>query len=397
MSDKLNHISQAYLRDTDLAHRKALGQYFTPKDVREHLLSRLPRMRGASVLDPACGSGEFLLSAGEFFEDCELFGWEIDRKLVNLCREVVPEAKVSRVDSLRRTLDEQFDFVIGNPPYFEFKPDAEVRNRFSRVISGRANIFSMFVQLGLEALKPGGFLAYVIPPSMNNGAYFAGLRDYIIRHADIEYLKILDSSALFDRAQQTVMIMVLKKVDNKGDYVFSRSGLTLFSPDAGRLRDAFEGRTTLDELGFTVRTGRVVWNQHRESLSTKPDGAVPLLWAHNITDDGLSLGNTAKRPQYIKYNRPDCGPAIVVNRVTGAATRVRLKAAVVEPGFQFVAENHVNVIYPPAGKNPYSSVGTLKRICEQIMSASTIEVMKLITGNTQVSRTELAHLLPLDL
>ncbi len=397
MTDKLNHISQKYLRETDLAHRKALGQYFTPRDVREHLLSRLPKLDGASVLDPACGSGEFLVSAGEYFGNCRLFGWEIDKKLANLCREVVPDAEITGTDSLKQSLAGQFDFVIGNPPYFEFKPDVDIRNKFSQVISGRANIFSMFVKLGLDVLKPGGHLAYVIPPSMNNGAYFANLREYIVENANIEYLKILDSSALFHKAQQTVMIMVLKKERNRGEYIFTKGKLTLFSPDAGKLRKAFRGRTTLDELGFTVKTGKIVWNQHRESLTTKSKGAVPLIWAHNITTDGLALGNTARRPQYIRSNNRDTGPAIVVNRVTGAASRVRLKAAVIEPGFEFLAENHVNVIYPPPGRITHKTLQLMKNICDQICSSQTMETMKLVTGNTQISRTELACLLPLDI
>ncbi|UCD65098.1 MAG: SAM-dependent DNA methyltransferase [Candidatus Zixiibacteriota bacterium] len=396
MSSQLNRESTRYLKETDLSHRKSLGQYFTPKDVRLHLLSRLPRKKGASILDPSCGSGEFLLSAGEYFPGGKLHGWEIDPKLVRLSRKALPRAEIVRGDSLERDCLQRFDFVIGNPPYFEFKPEPAVRNRYREVISGRANIFSMFVKLGLNLLRPGGYLAYVIPPSLNNGAYFAGLRSYIIEHANIEHLEVLKSSSLFHRAQQMVMIMVLRKTPNRGDHVFSRGGLTIFSSDAEKLSRAFRGKKTLRQLGFTVRTGRVVWNQHRTRLTHSPRRGITLIWAHNITADGLMLGNATDKPQYIKTDKYDIGPAIVVNRVTGAAGRARLKAALIEDGVRFVGENHVNVIYPPPGGNRKTSLSRLEKIASQISSPEASRVMQLVTGNTQVSRTELERLLPLD-
>jgi len=295
-------------------------------------------------------------------------------------------------------LSDKYDFVIGNPPYFELKPDSATRARFSDVISGRANIFSMFIKLGLEMLRPGGCLAYVIPPSMNNGAYFTALRSYIERHANIEYLSVLDSPMLFDRAHQTVMIMVLKKGPKRGDNIFARDSLRIFATDPKKLKRAFAGKSTLNEHGFVVRTGinehgfvvrtgKIVWNQHRDKLTTNPRGAIPLIWSHNLNGNSLTLGNLPGKPQYIRHDRFDTGPAIVVNRVTGLAHTLHLKAAIIKRAMPFLGENHVNVIYPPKGV----SMSRLKNIADQISAPSTMETMRLITGNTQISRTELEH------
>jgi adenine-specific DNA-methyltransferase len=390
-------LSEEYLRKTDLAYRKSLGQYFTPRDIRELLLSQLPNLKQPIILDPACGSGEFLISAGSKYSDSKLFGWEIDAKLVRLSRKQVPTAEIIRTDALKCDVAPHFDFVIGNPPYFEFKPSAEMRARFGDVVSGRANIFSMFIKLGLDLLKPGGYLAYVVPPSMNNGAYFRKLREYIASNANIEYLSVLDSPQHFDRAIQSVMLLVLRKAANNGDYIFSRNGLTIFSTEPDRLHRCFRGKTTLFESGFTVRTGRIVWNQHKDKLTHSPNGAVPLIRPFNITSEGLKLGTISEKHQYIRYPDHDSGPAIVVNRVTGSTGNGRLKAAVVPPGMKFLGENHVNVIFPPddtvSSSRPFEQ--HLKQICEAINSDETLEVLHLITGNTQVSRTELERLLPI--
>ena len=61
------------------------------------------------------------------------------------------------------------------------------------MLNGRTNIFNLFIKLGLDLVKENGYVAYVVPPSMNNGAYFNKLREYIIKHSNIESLSILKS------------------------------------------------------------------------------------------------------------------------------------------------------------------------------------------------------------
>ncbi|NOY87999.1 MAG: N-6 DNA methylase [FCB group bacterium] len=390
---QFHQLTERYIKTTDIEYRKKMGQYFTPLFVRQHLLHHLPKTKAPQILDPACGTGEFLLSAQEYFENPQLYGWEIDPHLVNLSQRINPQAKIIKADALKKKYShEKFDYVISNPPYYEFPPDKEIKDKFQEVIKGRSNIFSMFIKIGLEVLKPGGYLGFVVPPSMNNGAYFSNLRQYIIDNANIEYLKILSSSSLFHRALQTVMILILKKGKNKGNYIFKKNGITIFSAQPQKLSQAFQNKKTLKELGFTVSTGKVVWNQHKEELTNICKSNILLIWSHNITDKGLKLNHKAQKPQYIKSEKYDIGPAIVVNRIIGNVAHIKLKAAVVPSGVKFLGENHINVIYSPSDRH-----FNLDDICKQITSENTMETIKLITGNTQLSKTELAHLLPLKI
>ena len=67
-----------YMNQVNLEYRKSLGQYFTPRSTREKLLSKLPLKGNPKILDLGCGTGEFLLTAKEYFENPELYGWDID-------------------------------------------------------------------------------------------------------------------------------------------------------------------------------------------------------------------------------------------------------------------------------------------------------------------------------
>jgi len=382
-----------YLLEAPLDHRKGLGQYFTPRTVRERLFDLLPRLPYRRVLDPACGTGEFLATAVDRLPGAEVFGWEVDPRLAAIARRVAPRAKVFHRDALNESSREAeaFDLVVGNPPYFEFNPHPCVRGRFQHVLSGRANVFSLFFDVGLSVLREGGVLAYVVPQSMNNGAYFRALREFILAEGGVIALEPIAEMDLFHDAQQTVMLLVLRKGHAGSRCVFRKNDLVIFSPDARRLGKAFEGKRTLAELGFVVRTGRIVWNQHKERLTRDPVAGFPLIWSHNIGPEGLRFPvEHPKRPQYVRAPDPDVGPAVLVNRITGAASRATLRAAVVPAGMRFFAENHVNVAFPPS-----SGKLDLEAIAAAMRSPEAIEAARLVTGNTQVSARELADLVPL--
>jgi adenine-specific DNA-methyltransferase len=399
----------SYIQKTDLKYRKSLGQYFTPKPIREALIERLPKnTKNTKILDPGCGTGEFLLTAKKYFKNPELHGWDIDKNLINVSEKNAPEAHLKCANSLENEQYNSFDYVIGNPPYFELTPSPKIRKKFETIIGGRVNIFSLFVYQGLKWLKDGGYLAYVIPPSMNNGAYFSKLRNFIIENSNIEYLHVLDDPKLFHGAQQTTMLLILKKGKNKGDYIFKKNGLTIFSEEVKYLEDAFRNKATLYDLGHGVKTGKIIWNENKNLLTNDRQKGVPLIWAQNITSSGLQLSFSNKKPQYIKKVNPDIGPAIVVNRITGSVKTAKLKAAIVPPGMKFFAENHVNVITPPKNlgqrqlklsnnRNSKKQSISLYAVAKQLSSQEKLKVVRSITGNTQISKTELEKLFPFDI
>ena len=284
----------------------------TPAPLRETLLDNCDLFPGMRVLDPGVGTGEFLRSVLDREPKAEVTGWDVDPTVLSVASDLVPEARLEQRSALDPHFGEPFDLVVGNPPYFQFKASKEVRTCFARVISGRVNIFALFFQAGMEALRPGGQLAFVIPPSMNNGAYFERLREYIVRSSAVEFLQVFPDQTLFDGAQTPVQLLVLRRgATDTGHHVYTRQSptngfrRTIFSEDPMEIRASFEGRNTLYELGFEAVTGTIVWNQHRPSLRrTANEMSVPLIWAHNIRDR-LRLASDHKRPQFIETDRPD--------------------------------------------------------------------------------------------
>ena len=386
-----------YLKNTDIKKRKKLGQYFTPKSIRELLLSKLPKKDNADILDPACGSGEFLLSGKKYFKNPILYGFDIDKKLINIASKLVKNASIKNFDFLNIDINKKkYDDIIGNPPYFELKLNEEIKKKYFDIIKGRVNIFSLFIKTGLDLLKDGGYLAYVVPPSMNNGAYFSKLREYIIKNSSLEYLHIIDGADNFHFASQKVMLIILKKTNSKksSKYIFKKNGITIFTEDKNFLNKSYKNTICLKEIGFGVKTGSIVWNEHKEKLTNDKNNSTLLIWASNINNGKIIIGYTKGKPQYIKNISNDLiikSRVVVVNRITGSSKDINIKAAIVNEK-EFVCENHVNVIYMSKNANQNYS---LEDIFKALQDKTNIKVMRLISGNTQISKTELERLLPI--
>lgn len=386
-----------YLKNTDIKKRKKLGQYFTPKSIRELLLSKLPKKDNADILDPACGSGEFLLSCKKYFKNPILYGFDIDKKLINIASKLVKNASIKNFDFLNIDINKKkYDYIIGNPPYFELKLNEEIKKKYFDIIKGRVNIFSLFIKTGLDLLEDGGYLAYVVPPSMNNGAYFSKLREYIIKNSSLEYLHIIDGADNFHLANQKVMLIILKKTNSKksSKYIFKKNGITIFTEDKNFLNKSYKNTVSLKDIGYTVKTGNIIWNEHKEKLTNDKNNSTLLIWASNINNGKIIIGYTKGKPQYIKNISNDLiikSRVVVVNRITGSSKDINIKAAIVNEK-EFVCENHVNVIYMSKNANCNYS---LEDIFKALQDKTNIKVMRLISGNTQISKTELERLLPI--
>jgi len=350
------------------------------------------------VLDPGVGTGEFLLTCSQACAGLQLYGWDIDPSALAVAPLVVPNAQFELRDTLKLYRGELFDIVVGNPPYFEVRGQPDLRKRFADVIGGRPNVFAMFFKACLALLRDGGRLAFVVPPSMNNGAYFEKLRLHIGACAEIEYLEIVKNSELFLGAQQSVQFIILKKGGSGKNYQFETPAphykRTFFCENPPLLAEMYNNRTSLFDLGYYAATGGVVWNQVKDKLLNHPaPGAVPLLWAQNVEDGKICLYNIRKRPQFVYTHRILRGPAIIANRVTGGVKEGAIRPGLVEKDFIFAAENHVNVIRPRGGaiqKIPF------EELLHRLSAPELQQRVRALTGNTQISAKELTYLVPID-
>jgi len=130
-----------------------LGQVFTPPNVVDFMLG-LCRNKGR-ILEPSAGNGAFFTRLRVGFADC--VGLEIDPR-------VAPEG-VRVGDFFDFPLSEQFDTIIGNPPYVRFQDVAVDTKKClkSQLFDARSNLFLFFIEKSVSHLKQGGELVFIVP------------------------------------------------------------------------------------------------------------------------------------------------------------------------------------------------------------------------------------------
>ena len=410
IEDELSKASLAYLASTSLERRKELGQYMTPKAIRDIAIKHLPIKDGDKVLDPASGTGELLLAVKTANPKTELFGWDIDSKILKVARKNLgKESKIACQDALSaKGYEDFFDIVIANPPYFEFTPDAKQRESYREVISGRANIYALFFKKALEVVKENGYLAFIVPPSMNNGGYFDSLREYLMKNTEIKFMKVISDPSLFLGAQTSVQILILQKKSKpkfSQKYVIDLKELTgspvsrfLFTEDTKKFKENWLGAESIYNLGYDVITGPLSWNQYRANLSSKKRNKdyIPVYYSKDIGSDGKIAFNAtmdARRYMDSKAKTPLSGDAILVNRIVGGVGTGSLRVSMVSG--EYFAENHVNVIVPRQGVKQRIS---LKGLHKELVSNKEISLyLQAFTGNTQLSASELKYFIPIKI
>ncbi|HSR67733.1 MAG TPA: N-6 DNA methylase [Acidobacteriota bacterium] len=200
------------------------------------------------ILDPACGSGAFLLEAfdhlyaayqnaaghledfrgqaGLFDVDRRilqnsLYGVDINHEAVEICRLSlwIKTAKRGRIlTSLDHTIrvgnsivdDPQldarafdfqssfpealqeaggFDVVLGNPPYIRqelLKPIKKHLKQHYDVYHGMADLYVYFFERGLRLLRPGGRLSFVVTNKWLRASYGRSLRAFLAKESKLE-------------------------------------------------------------------------------------------------------------------------------------------------------------------------------------------------------------------
>ena len=444
------------------ATRARTGAYYTPPALCERLLDMAAAAgvdwRTARILDPACGGGAFLSpvakqmaeslkgqDASEILGSIEtrLQGFEIDPfaawisqvlldvTLGDLCREAGKRLKqtVRVCDSLDQDqAGDEFDLVVGNPPYGRTRLSSRLREKFRRSLFGHANLYGVFTDQALRFARPDGVIAYVTPTSFLAGEYFKALRGLLGKEAppvSIEFVK--ERKGVFSGVLQETLLATYKcgsvAIDGKVGFLsqyqngrIKRKSAGSFSlPKDSRqpwlmprspahcelVRKADELPYRLADYGYKVSTGPLVWNRHKRSLRNRPaKGRYPLVWAESVRTGG-EFSFRAEKRNHQPYFEPSEDeqwvvtefPCVLIQRTTAKEQSRRLIAAELPADFirkhgAVVVENHLNMIKPLNGE-PKVAPATLAAL---LNSNIVDQVFRCINGSVAVSAYELGAL-----
>ena len=249
------------------------------KNLRKHIdfwTKYREAVKNIKIVDPACGSGAFLITAFEYllnynnylndkifdltgtkdlFSDTtreilqnNIFGVDLNKESVEITKlslwlktanknktlaslennikcgnsliddaEIAGELAFDWEKEFPQVFENGgFDIVVGNPPYVDIKSlnPVEVKYYFKRFLTteNRVNLYSIFIEKGIEILSKNGILSFINPNSMLVNDSYTKLRDLIFSKIT-HIVKLPDN--IFEEAKVETIIFEIKNSENK--------------------------------------------------------------------------------------------------------------------------------------------------------------------------------------
>lgn len=240
-----------------------MGQYFTPRNIVDFCVKMLFIKQNERVLDPACGSGGFLLHAMDLirkeaesnyddeneihsywhdFASKNLFGIEINEQIARVCKmnmiihddghtNIISADSLDNIEKHTKINSQfkkgNFDIILTNPPFGakvlinekKYLKDYKLGLNNGKERAAQSTEV-LFIERCFEYLKEGGRMAIVLPDGILTNATLQYVRDFIMNNFKINAIVSIPQTAFshYGAGVKCSLLFLTKSTKNKEDY-----------------------------------------------------------------------------------------------------------------------------------------------------------------------------------
>lgn len=238
---------------SDQASQKTLGQFRTPRHIINFIVNVVKPQKNETILDPACGTAGFLISAYNYIlndnknihpgdklnydEKVQLLnhlsGYDTEPKMVkiaqmNMFLHGAKSPDIFEYDTLTNDSkwEEKFNVILANPPFMTPKGGIKPHRHFN-IKSNKTEI--LFLDFMLNHLRREGRMGVVVPEGIianNNNAYLTlrkemienGLYGVVSLHSYVfePYTNVSTLLLFFDKRFANRKEIYISSLDNDG-------------------------------------------------------------------------------------------------------------------------------------------------------------------------------------
>jgi predicted RNA methylase len=215
------------------------GTHFTPpglaRAVVERTIQQVALGERITILDPACGSGAFLLEALRYLQRAgyigkvHVIGYDTSAAAVPMARFVLNEAardwpagfepriSIEERDSLADDREwDPADVILMNPPFISWGSlDRDQRQQLQGTLGKwyrqRPDYSMAFVEKALQELRPGGAVGTLMPASLLSLDSARKWREHLLDLGQPTFLGVLGDYSLFRHAMVEVACAIFSK------------------------------------------------------------------------------------------------------------------------------------------------------------------------------------------
>lgn len=217
------------------------GQFRTPRHIIRMMVELMKPTPQDIIVDPACGTAGFLVSAGEYlkehhsdlflinnerehYNNTMFYGFDMDRTMLrigamNLMQHGIENPNIEYRDSLSQDNEDKLKYtlILANPPFKGSIDDSRTSKDLLTVTNTKMTEL-LFLALFLRILKTGGRCASIVPDgvlSRSSKAYRA-LRKEIIEKHKLEAVISMPNGVFKPYAGVSTGILIFTKIGQGG-------------------------------------------------------------------------------------------------------------------------------------------------------------------------------------
>lgn len=225
------------MRYNNTNEKKKNGVVYTPVEMANYVADQMVKYKEfgrcseVSILDPAAGEGELIISMvnaiGDSAVKIKIVGYETDEEVGQATQEklskLFPNATIDiRICDFLEAVDaqnvEKFDYVIANPPYIRTQimgSDRAQKIAQKLSLAGRVDIYYAFLVYTKEVLKPNGIAGYITSNKFMTIKAGGSVRNHMIEHYKMHHITDLGDTKLFSASVlPCIMIFSLGNTSN---------------------------------------------------------------------------------------------------------------------------------------------------------------------------------------
>ena len=216
------------------------GQFRTPKHIREMMVELLAPTPDDYIVDPACGTAGFLVSASEYirreyedtmtaeqwdnFSSTAFSGFDTDYTMLrisamNLMLHSITNPEIDYKDSVSKQnqISSKYTICLANPP-FKGTVDAESINDDLKAVTNTKKTELLFLALFIRLLKTGGRCACIVPDGVLFGSSKAhkSIRKELVENHKLQAVISMPSGVFKPYAGVSTAILIFTKTGAGG-------------------------------------------------------------------------------------------------------------------------------------------------------------------------------------